>query len=64
MTGFLARTFGGVVLPLKVLHSAAGFYIGTFDDGPYSRESVEHWPNQDAADQALATGNWTQRTEP
>ena len=50
-------------LPLKVLRSAAGFYIGTFDDeiGPYSRESIEYYPTQALAETALEQGTWTQK---
>lgn len=55
----------GVKLPVQVLRSAAGFYLGTVDDeGPYSRESVEYWPNHEGAEQALASGNWQQRARP
>lgn len=33
-------------LPLQVLMSNAGFYIGTLDEeGPASRESVEYYPH-------------------
>lgn len=49
-------------LPLEVLRSAAGFYIGTACDGiPVSRESVEYFRSREAALSALATGAWTQR---
>lgn len=54
-------------LPLMVLQSAKGFYLGTADnDGPVSRESVEYWANENAAKVALSGSegkNWTQRTE-
>ena len=64
-TGLLAKAYCNKHLPLTVLQSARGFYIGTAsEDGPCSRESVQYWPSQDAAEQALATGMWTQRTEP
>ncbi|HGO9469077.1 TPA: hypothetical protein RG919_005470 [Pseudomonas aeruginosa] len=44
-------------LPLQVLMSNAGFYIGTLDEeGPASRESVEYYPSRELAQQALATG--------
>lgn len=62
--GQLAREFGGQSLPLEVLRSAAGFYIGTQqDEMPYTRESVEYWPTKAQADRALAIGEdgWTQR---
>ena len=55
----------GKRLPLQVLRSAAGHYIGTFDDdGPVSRESVEYFPSHEAARHALETGAWTQRQHP
>lgn len=63
--GYLALTFVGTHLPLQVLRSAAGYYIGTFDDDePCSRESVEYFPSRSAAIQALATSVWTQRAHP
>lgn len=56
-----------MALPLTVLKSAAGFYIGTEDDdGPVSRESEEYWPTKEAAEKALegVEGHaWTQRNE-
>lgn len=52
----------GYRLPLQVLRSAAGWYIGTFGKaGPVSRESEEYFRTSDAAQIALSTGNWTQR---
>jgi len=61
--GKLAKDVCNVTLPLQVLRSQAGFYIGTFDeDGPCSRESVEYFPTKDAAFAALETGEWTQLT--
>lgn len=64
--GYLPLTFVGKRLPLQVLRSAAGYYIGAFDDhdGPCSRESFEYFPSRDAAAKALATGAWTQRSHP
>ncbi len=39
--GVLALVCTGLKLPLQVLHSSAGYYIGTQkDEGPISRESV------------------------
>jgi hypothetical protein len=39
--GQLALTYCGKFLPLEILHSAAGHYIGTRDtEGPVSRESA------------------------
>lgn len=42
----------------KVLHSAAGYYIGTFCNcGPYSRESG-YYPTQESAQQDLDKGTF------
>lgn len=54
----------GQRLPLQVLRSAAGYYLGTFDaEGPVSRESVEYWPQRTQAEDALRSGGWTQRLD-
>ena len=56
-----------ITLPLKVLQSANGFYLGSFDEeGPVSRESVEYWPTEVDAQKALdgiEGQDWTRRTE-
>lgn len=63
--GALAKQFCGKSLPLQVLKSAAGWYIGTADEeGPCSRESVEYWSTQASADEALASGAWNQKPNP
>ncbi|MCG7928957.1 MAG: hypothetical protein ABW104_18060 [Candidatus Thiodiazotropha sp. 6PLUC2] len=64
--GRLARRYTGLRLPLQVLRSTAGYYIGTVgeDDIPCSRESEEYFTLPDEATQALEDGNWTQRTTP
>jgi hypothetical protein len=63
--GQLALEVCRVRLPLQVCQSQAGFYIGTWDEfGPYSRESVEYFKTRKKADEAFATGNWTQRDHP
>lgn len=51
---------------LQVLHSRAGYYIGTSDPYgmPINRESAEYWHKDQEAQQALDTGDWTQRPEP
>lgn len=53
---------------IKVLKSAAGYYIGReyFDDEmggwfPYSRNSEEYFRSYDAAEKALKTGEYTVR---
>ncbi|MDX2265897.1 MAG: hypothetical protein NW215_13130 [Hyphomicrobiales bacterium] len=68
-TGELARTFGGMTLPLEVLQSPAGYYLGTRDeDGmPYSRESIEYWRTREQAEAALVDPSrslWTQKPNP
>ena len=64
--GHLAKTFAGCELPLEVLSSAAGWYIGTLhpEDGPFSRESEEYFPDAQTAQDALASGAWSQRQNP
>nr|WP_230971734.1 hypothetical protein [Nitrogeniibacter aestuarii] len=64
-TGLLARTCCKLHLPLCILKSGAGYYVGTANDcGPVSRESQEYWPSQANAAKALEDGTWTQRQEP
>ena len=54
--------FYGEALPLEVLDGDQGFYIGTRkEDLPFSRESAEYFATRAQAQQALATGSWTQR---
>ena len=64
--GKLALEVCGKALPLRVLQSQRGFYIGTFDDeaGPCSRESNEYFRKEAQATKALNTGAWTQKLEP
>ena len=60
--GHLAERWCKLRLPLEVLSGKEGYYIGTINqDGPISRESEEFFPTREAADEALATGHWTQR---
>lgn len=61
--GRLAQS-SGKLLPLQVLKSGAGYYLGTWFDGPFSRESVQYWKTQAMAEQALANGLWTQKPSP
>ncbi len=53
----------GAHLPVQVLRSAAGYYLGTTasDGSPYSRESVEYWKKPLDAIVALDLGQWTAR---
>lgn len=63
--GKLALEYCNKRLPLQVLRSAAGYYIGTAsEDGPCSRESAEYFRKEGDASDALANGNWTQRENP
>ncbi|WP_087865110.1 hypothetical protein [Comamonas thiooxydans] len=66
--GLLAAKYCKKILPLTVLQSNAGFYLGTAsDEGPCSRESVEYWPTEQKATDALngTEGvHWTQKQEP
>ncbi|BGE68556.1 hypothetical protein CRPA25_48130 [Pseudomonas aeruginosa] len=63
--GYQALAYVGKRLPLQVLCSAAGHYIGTADaDGPVSRESVSYFRSHHAAEHALQTGRWQQRLNP
>ena len=56
----------GFLLPIRVLSSRAGYYIGTFSEthGAISRESVEYYPTQRLAEEAFRKGTWTQRKHP
>ena len=63
--GKLALEYCGRKLPLQVMKSQAGYYIGTCsDDGPCSRESVEYYRKEGDASTALANSTWTQRDNP
>lgn len=63
--GLLAMESCKRSLPLSICKASDGFYIGTFDPqiGPVSRESEEYFPSLQAAQQALLSGNWTQRLQ-
>lgn len=63
--GYQALEFAGKRLPLQVLCSAGGHYIGTADaDGPVSREAEGYFRSYNAAEHALKTGRWQQRRFP
>jgi len=55
---------------LCVMKSAAGYYIGTWyknGDGfeePGSRDRMEYFSTSHEAQEALDSGNWTQREHP
>jgi hypothetical protein len=62
--GFLAWKYCHLELPLQVLRSGAGWYIGTEDEeGPVSRES-QYFAERELAEMALASRTWTQRLTP
>ena len=56
----------GEQLPLQVLQSNTGFYIGTKDSegAPNSRESAVYWKKALEAQAALDSGNWVQKLYP
>ncbi|AUX71567.1 hypothetical protein [Erwinia pyrifoliae] len=61
INGFLAAE-NGYQLPVEVLSSGRGFYIGTANEqGPVSRESAEYYKTRRQADIALEKRQWTQR---
>ena len=60
--GLLAKSELNLELPVVVLKSAQGYYLGTANDlGPVSRESVEYFKNNKSAESALKEGRWSQR---
>ena len=65
MIGKLARELCWVELPVTVLESRAGFYLGTQAKGlPVSRESEEYFAERKLAEAALKSGNFIQRMNP
>lgn len=63
--GLLAKSYCNLVLPVEVLQSAAGYFIGTQEEGlPITRESMEYFQEHQEAIDALNTGNWKQRRHP
>lgn len=57
------RDFIDFDLPIQVLLSGAGYYIGQLDDCmPYTRLSVEYWGTQEEAQAALDNFQFTART--
>ena len=62
----LVKIQTGLVSPLQVMESHAGYYLGYADLSmgfplPYSRESVEYFETEALARNALDSGSWTQR---
>lgn len=66
--GRLALVHAGKSLPLEVLRSAAGHYIGTRDAGALSRGSrpsiFATRPRPETPSLGAAGGGWTQRLDP
>ncbi|MCD5975103.1 hypothetical protein [Pseudomonas quasicaspiana] len=61
----LALIYCGKLLPLEVLQSAEGHYIGTRNsEGPVSRESREYFRSYAAAQRVLESGGWSQLANP
>ncbi|MFN6509563.1 hypothetical protein ACK3FC_20720 [Xanthomonas translucens pv. translucens] len=61
----ISLIYCGKLLPLEVLQSAAGHYIGTRNsEGPVSRESREYFRSYAAAQSALESGGWSQLANP
>ena len=61
----MCRQLFGEERELRVLRSAAGYYLGTLDDMglPNSRDSG-YYPSAEAAQAALDTGSFTPRLHP
>jgi len=50
-------------LEVEVLHSGAGYYIGSACNcGPYTRESEEYYRTYRLAEAALKDDTWTRRS--
>ncbi|MGY3095019.1 hypothetical protein [Pantoea eucalypti] len=65
--GLLAKKFLNMQLPMKVMQSARGYYIGTSDPetgDPVTRESTEYFRKKIDAENALAGNLWTQKEHP
>ncbi len=62
----LCKTILGIDVPLVVLRSAAGYFIGAEDENgsPLSRDSAEYYRTHEEATRALEEGSFTQRLEP
>lgn len=66
LVGVLALQYCQIELPVKVMRSQAGYYIGTQneDGAPCSRESVEYWTTHAEATQCLVKVTWRQKLFP
>ncbi len=65
VVGFVAHQYGKQKLPLQVCKSAAGYYIGTLQNGmPFSRESDGYYPSESDAATALRCRTWDQKPGP
>lgn len=64
--GLLAYQVSGQLLPVQVLRSAAGYYLGTAlpSGEPVSRESECYFYSAREAQRALSRGVWDQRPRP
>lgn len=64
--GLLALSVTGQLLPVKVLRSAAGCYLGTVAPSgePVSRESEVYFCSAHEAEKHLAQGDWVQKRSP
>ncbi len=52
----------GNISGIKVMKSAAGYYLGrSIGNEPFCRSSVEYWFDLADAQKALETGNWLRR---
>ena len=54
--GQLANLYCLKTLPLQVMHSSAGYYIGTCDENglPVSRESAQYWKTREGLQNSVA----------
>jgi len=61
-----ALRYEGRERQLEVMQSRAGYYIGTScdDGGPNTRDSVEYFPTEEAAQEALDNNTFTPRLHP
>lgn len=46
---------------IEILRSAAGYYIGCWDHGPYCRLSAQYFESKSVAEDALNSGSWSLR---